>query len=44
MRPISGSIATYPSRNPLTIGAARCSCSTLRPTEPIMSGSASTTT
>ena len=44
IRPISGSIATYPSRNPLTIGAARCSCSTLSPTEPIMSGSASTTT
>ena len=44
IRPIRGSIATYPSRKPLTIGAARCSSSTLSPTEPIMSGSESTTT
>jgi hypothetical protein len=44
IRPISGSIATYPSRNPDTIGAARCSSSTASPTLPIMSGSASTTT
>ena len=44
IRPIRGSIATYPSRKPLTIGAARWSSSMLRPTEPIMSGRESTTT
>ena len=44
IRPISGSIATYPSRKPETIGAARWSCSTETPTLAIMSGSASTTT
>ncbi len=44
MRPMSGSIATYPRRKPLTIGAARWSSSMLRPTEPIMSGRERTTT
>src|SRR6266545_752223 len=44
IRPISGSTAMYPSRNPDTIGAARCNSSADRPTPVIMSGSASTTT
>ena len=44
IRPISGSIATYPSRKPDTIGAPRWSSSMGMPTEPIMSGSARTTT
>ena len=44
IRPISGSIATYPSRKPETIGAARWSWSIGMPTLPIISGSASTTT
>src|SRR3954453_7374706 len=42
--PISGSTATYPSRKPDTIGAARWSSSTARPTLVIMSGRASRTT
>ncbi len=44
IRPISGSIATYPSRKPETIGAPRCSSSGETPTPAIMSGSARTTT
>ena len=44
MRPISGSIATYPSRKPETIGAARWSWSRGMPTDAIISGRASTTT
>ena len=44
IRPISGSIATYPSRKPETIGAARWRATTSTPTLVIMSGSASTTT
>ena len=44
IRPISGSIATYPSRKPETIGAARWSWSIGIPALAIMSGSASTTT
>ena len=44
IRPISGSIATYPSRNPETIGAARCSSLIGIRAVDIMSGSASTTT
>ena len=44
IRPMRGSIATYPSRKPETIGAARWSSSTGMPTAAIMSGSASTTT
>ena len=38
IRPMSGSIATYPSRKPDTIGAARCSWSIGTPTAAIMSG------
>ena len=44
IRPISGSTAMYPSRNPEMIGAARCSSSADSPTPAIMSGSARTTT
>ena len=44
IRPISGSMATYPSRKPETIGAPRWSSSVETPTPAIMSGSASTTT
>ncbi len=44
MRPINGSIATYPSRKPDTIGAAFWSWSMGTPTAAIISGSASTTT
>ena len=44
IRPINGSMATYPSRKPLTIGAARCNWSTGTPVLPIISGSARTTT
>lgn len=44
IRPTSGRIATYPSRKPETIGAARWSSSTGMPAPAIMSGSASTTT
>ena len=43
-RPISGSMATYPSRKPETTGAPRWSWSMLSPTDAIMSGRASTTT
>ena len=43
-RPISGSMATYPSRKPETIGVARCSSSIGMPALVIMSGRASTTT
>src|SRR5699024_3017913 len=43
-RPMRGSTATYPSRNPEMIGAARCRASTLTPTPRIMSCRASTTT
>ena len=44
IRPIRGSIATYPSRKPDTIGAARWSWSIGTPTAFIISGRASTTT
>ena len=44
IRPINGSMATYPSRKPETMGAPRWSWSMGMPADSIMSGRASTTT